>query len=83
MFNFERGAELFVGDTYIQTVSAKGFSKKNGVYLTIPGVNGYEIKFHISVKNGKDSMRFEIIDSKGLSRHSLAGIIGESIILRI
>ena len=25
-------------------------------------------------------MRFEIIDSKGLSRHTLAGIIGESII---
>ena len=80
IFNYLQGDELFVTDTYIQTVSRNEFSKKNGVFVTIPGANGYEIKFHISVKNGKDSMRFEIIDAKGLSTENLGGIIGESIL---
>ena len=80
LFNYLAGDEVFVTDTYIQTVSVREFSKKNGVYITLPGANGYEIKFHVSIKNGKDSMRFEIIDSKGLATSNLGGVIGESII---
>ena len=80
LFNYLAGDEVFVTDTYIQTVSVHEFSKKNGVYITLPGANGYEIKFHVSIKNGKDSMRFEIIDSKGLATTNLGGVIGESII---
>merc|ERR1711970_60806 len=80
LFNYQQGDEIFVTDTYIQTVSNNEFSKKNGAYITLPGANGYEIKFHVSIKNGKESMRFEIIDAKGLSTNNLGGIIGESII---
>jgi len=80
LFNYLAGDEVFVTDTYIQTVSVHEFSKKNGVFVTLPGANGYEIKFHVSIKNGKDSMRFEIIDSKGLATTNLGGVIGESII---
>merc|ERR1711935_740956 len=58
LFNYQQGNEIFVTDTYIQTVSNNEFSKKNG----------------------KESMRFEIIDAKGLSTTNLGGIIGESVI---
>ena len=58
-------------------------SKKNGVYVTIPSyVNDREIKMHVAIKNGKDSMRFSLRDASGLPTSGLGGIIGESIIVR-
>ena len=40
----------------------------------------FDTKFHISVKNGKNSLKFEIIDSRGLRNAPLDGIIGHSIL---
>ena len=55
---------------------SSSFQRKNGVIVSI----GHAIRFHVSIKNGKDSMRFEILDSSGLSTTQLTGIIGQSIL---
>ena len=60
----------------ISHFSRSSSQRKNGVIVSI----GHEIRFHVSIKNGKDSMRFEILDSSGLSTTELTGIIGQSIL---
>merc|ERR1712227_947374 len=37
------------------------------------------IEFHVGIKNGEDSLRFEILDSSGLAQEHLTGLIGHSI----
>merc|ERR1712176_897943 len=41
---------------------------------------GMETKFHVSIKNGKDSMKFEILDSQGLAGAKLTGLVGHAIL---
>jgi len=43
-------------------------SRKNNAIITLPGDDvDMETKFHVSIKNGKNSMKFEIVDSRGLA----------------
>ena len=56
--------------------SRSSTQRKNGVIISI----GHDIQFHVSIKNGKDSMRFSILESSGLSTTALTGIIGQSIL---
>merc|ERR1712020_143578 len=79
-FSFETNNEVGLGDVHMEILSHNVASRKNGVVVTIPGRNSYETKFHVSIKNGKNSMKFEILDSQGLAGEQLTGVIGHSIL---
>lgn len=79
-FSFDQDASVGTDDVHIEILSHLGSSRKNGVVVTLPSDNFMETKFHISIKNGKDSMKFEILDSRGLAGVALTGLIGHSIL---
>ena len=67
--------------TIIPICSHNDGSRKNNAIITLPGDDvDMETKFHVSIKNGKNSMKFEIVDSRGLAGAKLTGIIGHSIL---
>ena len=41
------------------------------------GKNEKEMKFHVSAKNGKNSLRFETMDTSGLEDEDVNGLIGK------
>ena len=44
------------------------------------GKNHEEIKFHVSAKNGKNSLRFETLNAAGLAGEQVQGLIGKFLI---
>lgn len=75
-FDFEENTDFGKDDLHLEVLSRSSSQRKNGVIVSI----GHNIRFHVSIKNGKDSMRFEILESSGLSTTDLSGIIGQSIL---
>jgi hypothetical protein len=75
-FDFDDNTDFGKDDLHLEVLSRSSSQRKNGAIVSI----GHNIRFHVSIKNGKDSMRFEILDSSGLSTTDLTGIIGQSIL---
>merc|ERR1712130_116842 len=77
-FSFEEDTEIGIADAHIAIIS-HGSARKVGALVTLRG-DLFDTQFHISVKNRKNSLKFEIIDSRGLRNAPLDGIIGHSIL---
>lgn len=78
-YTFETDYENGVDDVHFE-IQSHIYHRKNGMILTLVGVNGKPIKLHFSIKNGKNSMKFEVLDSTGLAGANLQGIVGHSIL---
>lgn len=70
-FDFNESIELGVLDCHLSILSHQS-TRKTGIVLTLTGSNGEPIEFHVGIKNGKDSLRFEILDSSGLAQAKLS-----------
>ena len=70
-FDFNEDVEIGVLDCHLSILSHQS-TRKTGIVLTLTGSNGEPVEFHVGIKNGKDSLRFEILDSSGLAQAKLS-----------
>ena len=70
-FDFNEDIEIGVLDCHLSILSHQS-TRKTGIVLTLTGSNGEPVEFHVGIKNGKDSLRFEILDSSGLAQAKLS-----------